>query len=238
MSNKPNLKKPGPPPTAPASSPDAWWSHPLVWIGGLVVVALAVTVALNVGGGDDGDVVSTDDAGTAESVVETAFAEILGPPLAPLDGDDGTVGTPAPRISAQNFDGSRVQIGGDGTARLYGFFAHWCPHCQDEIPRVTEWLNDNELPAGVEVVAISTGVSSDLDNYPPSAWFEREQWPVTVVIDDAESPLAQGFGLTAFPFWVAVDADGNVARRVTGGLPIDDFEALVALIDPANPATG
>jgi thiol-disulfide isomerase/thioredoxin len=225
MSNKPNLRTAAPKrPAADESRP--WYLSPITWVVGVLVVAFAVTIAVTVGG-DDG-------SGGAGTSTETAFAEILGSPLPVFDGTGNAVGTEAPRIVAQTLDGERVEVGGDGTARLYGFFTHWCSHCQAELPRVTAWLGENELPEGVEIVAVSTSVDPARNNYPPSAWFEREAWPTTVLIDDIDSPVARGFGLSAFPFWVVVDADGNVVGRSAGELEIEQFEALVDLVNPAS----
>ena len=86
----------------------------------------------------------------------------------------------------------------------------------------------------MEIVAISTSVDTGAPNYPPSEWFVDEEWPALVVADDADSILAQGFGLTAFPFWVAVDADGNVVSRVAGALSTQQFESLVREITPVS----
>ena len=108
---------------------------------------------------------------------ETGTVEIIGEALPP----DESVGHVAPGFKAQpNTSAEMVEIQpDDGTIRLIGFFAHWCPHCQREVPRVAQWLNENGLPNGVEVVAISTSVREGTPNYPPSEWFEAEKWPVS-----------------------------------------------------------
>ena len=64
---------------------------------------------------------------------------------------------------------------------------------------MSQCLVNNELPAGVEVVAISTSVDAAGDNFPPSDWFAREEWPATVLLDDEYSSLANSFGLPPFP---------------------------------------
>ncbi len=225
MSNKPNLRTATPRRSA-AEQRRPWWLSPITWVVGILVVAFVVTIAVTVGG--------DDDSGNAGTSSETAFAEILGSPLPVLDGTGNAVGAEAPRILAQTMNGDRVEVGGDGTARLYGFFTHWCSHCQAELPRVTAWLGENDLPDGVEVVAVSTSVDATRNNYPPSAWFEREGWPTTVLVDDVDSPVARGFGLSAFPFWVVVDADGTVVARTEGELEIEAFEALVDLVSPGS----
>lgn len=218
MSNSSNVKtkspKKGPAPTA-----RAWWQSPIVWVAALVFVALAVTIVLSSGGDD-----STDGGVTP---LEVADASAFGDALPLFTSPDPAIGVAAPTINASTLAGDNVTIGADGTARLYGFFAHWCPHCQAELPRTTEWLENNELPANVEVIAVSTAVDSTADNYPPSEWFADENFPAPVLIDSADRAIASGFGLTAFPFWVAVDGSGNVVARVTGGLNDSQFESLI-----------
>ena len=38
-------------------------------------------------------------------------------------------------------------------------------------------------------------------------------------MDSDDSTAARAFGLQSFPYWVAIDADGTVALRVSGELP-------------------
>lgn len=195
------------------------WESPLLWIFVLIAVAGIGTVLLS----------SMDDDSVATDRLETSTVTISGAALPLFASPDTAVGTPAPSITATTIDGDRVSFTADGTARLYGFFAHWCSHCQREVPKVVEIIDSGALPADVEVVAISTGVDASATNYPPSAWFKRERWPSTIILDSETGELAQAYGLTAFPYWVAVDAEGNVAARAEGGLEQDDFLALVAL---------
>ncbi|MGI9606400.1 MAG: TlpA family protein disulfide reductase [Acidimicrobiales bacterium] len=220
MSNTQKLKQRRRYDAAPAQPTRPFWQSPIVWIFGLVAVALIATIALTAGDG------------STEGVAETAFAEVIGTPLPQLTSPDGAIGQIVPTIVGQTFDGEDVRIDPGGNARLYGFFAHWCPHCQAELPRTTEWLESNDLPDGVEVVAVSTGVERTAANYPPSEWFAREEWPATVVVDDASSPLAAGFGLTGFPYWVATDDTGAVVLRVSGEMTTSQFESVIDFITP------
>lgn len=203
----------------PGQTARPWWQSPIVWVAALIFVALAVAIALSAGGDD-----STDGGVTT---VEVADASVFGDPLPVFTTPDPAIGFEAPTINATTFAGDNVTIGPDGTARLIGFFAHWCSHCQAELPRTTEWLENNELPANVEVIAVSTAVSPSDDNYPPSEWFAEEGFPEPVLIDSAERVIAAGFGLSAFPFWVAVDSSGNVLVRQAGSLSDAQFETLI-----------
>ena len=69
--------------------------------------------------------------------------------------------------------------------------------------------------------AIDEGAS----NYPPDDWLEREAWTSPVLVDTNDSVLG-AFGLTAFPTWVFINADGTVALRIGGAIGQSQLTAL------------
>jgi len=196
---------------------------PVLLVGAGLLVLIAVIAVLVSSGGDD-----DDGDGDGAALQETAPVEVSGTPLPTLEdpANDPAVGRPSPSVSGVSFDGTPVTLGGEGP-QLIMFVAHWCPHCQAEVPVITDWLDDDGEPEGVALRAMSTGVQASAPNYPPSAWLDEEGWPVPTLADDPESTGASAFGLSAFPFFVAVDGDGSVAARVSGELTVDQLEALV-----------
>ena len=159
--------------------------------------------------------------------LETGEVVILGDPI-PVDPEIGYL---APSFKAQLNDGSEpVTIDpADGTVRLIGFFAHWCPHCQREVPRVAKWLEENGVPTEIEILAISTAVREGTPNYPPSEWFLKERWPTDILVDNEDNALAAAYGLAGFPYWVLIDATGRIAFRSSGELTEEQFGYLVEL---------
>ena len=115
----------------------------------------------------------------------------------------------------------------DGRPKLVLFVAHWCPHCQREVPALASWLRSNGKPPGVYLYAVATGTTSDRPNYPPSAWLQREGWTVTTIADDGNETAADAFGLSAYPFFVAVDGSGKVVARASGELSISSLQTLL-----------
>lgn len=186
---------------------------------GLGVVVLVVLVA----------VLSTGEREAAVSVEDLAGDPVIdGDPLPPLpgSGDDPVVGAAAPVVEGAGFDGSAATIGGSGTAELVMFMASWCPACQQELPEVVGWLEQGDLPDGVELTAVATGLDTSRPNWPPDAWFEEEGYTGGVLVDDAEGSVARTYGLSATPFWVALDADGRVVARIAGLLDTTQMTAL------------
>ena len=196
---------------------------PWLWIGtgGLVVVLALAAILSSSGGGDKKKQV-------AAGVEETRPVTVTGTALAKFDpkGDDPAVGQAAPELKGQSFDGKPVEIRNDGRAKLVLFVAHWCPHCQREVPLLTDYLKSHSLPNGVDLYTVSTGVSAKSPNYPPSAWLDKEGWKAPVLADSDKQEAADAFGLSAFPYFVALDGSGKVVARTSGEISTDDFVAL------------
>ena len=167
------------------------------------------------------------DENVVLSPLEKGKVTILGDPI-PVDSEIGYL---APSFKAQLNTGSELVTidPADGIVRLIGFFAHWCPHCQREVPRVSKWLEENGVPAEIEILAVSTAVREGTPNYPPSEWFIKERWPTDVFVDNQDNDLAAAYGLAGFPYWVLVDATGRVVHRSSGELTEEQFGYLVEL---------
>ncbi|HET7483663.1 MAG TPA: TlpA disulfide reductase family protein [Actinomycetota bacterium] len=172
---------------------------------------------------------SSKDATEGTSVRQTGTVSVAGRALPPLPerGADTAVGRIAPTVSGADFKGDPVAIENDGRAKVVMFLAHWCPHCQAEVPVVQSWLAQNGAPAGVDLYSVSTGVDPSLPNYPPSQWLAREGWSVPVIADNAGDGTADAFGVNGFPFFVFVNSDGTVAARASGEIPIDQLTSSI-----------
>jgi thiol-disulfide isomerase/thioredoxin len=197
----------------------------LLIVGGIVLVVLLVgAVALALSGG--GSSATAEPATAAVRVQGTAL------PTYNKDAADPAVGQAVPTISGLGLDVTPMTIGPDDGALAIVVVAHWCPHCQAEIPVLSDWMAANELPDGIRVVTVSTGIDPARPNYPPSAWLEREGWTQPTLNDDASNSALAALGMASFPAFVFVNEDGTVAQRATGEIPIDQWEAALATITP------
>lgn len=188
------------------------------------IVALGL-VALIVSRNGDSSEPTTDDPALAEQQpvrVDGSALPMAGPAV------DPAVGVKMPDLHGKNFEGRDVDITADGTPKLIFFLAHWCPHCQAEVPKIVDWIDDRGAPAGIGLYSVSTNTTSSRPNYPPSDWLTGERWPIPVLADDAQSSAANAVGLNAFPFFVATDGTGKVVARSSGELTIPQIEAMVA----------
>ena len=189
-----------------------------------VVAAVVTTVP-----GKTGATTAAASAGPGENQPVTIVGDVLVP--LPDNGPDPAIGAAAPTIDGHDFTGKGVIIKpGDGKPKLILFVAHWCPHCQREVPRIVKWTNDGSIPKSIDVVAVSTGVKSDQNNFPPSAWLAKENWPGAIVADDTKSQAGLAYGLTGFPFFALVDGTGKVVARDSGEKELEQIQALIAKV--------
>ncbi len=169
-----------------------------------------------------------DGRGDAPAVAEVAGSPevVEGEPLPPGDepADDPALDAPAPVVEGEDFDGNPVTIG-DADAELIVFMASWCPACQAELPEMVEWLEAGGLPDGVELTSVATSLTDDRPNWPPQDWFEREGYEHPIIVDDAEGTIANAYGMTATPYWVAL-RDGQVQGRFPGQLPMEQVQQI------------
>lgn len=161
--------------------------------------------------------------------LEGAVGPVLvqGDPLPPYPANAGAVDpafdVEAPVIAGKDFEGRTVRIDAfAGGPTMVVFLAHWCPHCNDEIPVINELRDSGQFPDGLNVVGVSTAVNAGRPNFPPGRWLEQKDWSYPVIVDGIDFEretfiAADALGVSGFPFTVLIDGDGTVQARWSGG---------------------
>jgi thiol-disulfide isomerase/thioredoxin len=184
----------------------------------VLVLGIAIVVVVATGG---------DDSSGELAAGDQAFGPVTatGAPLPELPegvDEDPAVGQAAPKLEGESPTGDAVTIDPADGPMVVIFLAHWCPHCQAEVPRIVELADGTDEIEGVPFVAVLTGSSPEADNFPPGAWLADEDWPAPAMVDterenEAELSVAYStYGAGGFPYMVAIDGEGNVAARATG----------------------
>ncbi|MEO1055352.1 MAG: TlpA disulfide reductase family protein, partial [Actinomycetota bacterium] len=215
----------------------------VVVIGAIAVIAFVAsgddnggesTTAVVSDGAASGDAAADDGAANLDGelvvVGETRPVVIAGDPLPPLEDGaaDPAIGASAPVLTGEGFDGTPITIGGpsDGPTMVV-YLAHWCPHCNDEIPELIALAERGDIPADLNVVAVSTGVREGEANYPPSEWLVDRAWPWDVMADDPDATAFLVSGGSSFPYVMILDADGNVVARASGSRGADEIKSWI-----------
>ena len=179
--------------------------------------------------------VATQREGVNFDGEQIAAVELDGNVLLPMPGSgistdpaaDAAIGQPMPTITGTGFDDTEIVISDDGRAKAIYFLAHWCPHCQAEVPRIVDLIDSGGQPEGLDIYGVSTSVDASRGGaYPPAAWFDREGFDVPVVRDNADNDAFNYFGGGGFPYAVYVDADNNIVARSSGELEPAAIQAI------------
>lgn len=218
-------------PSRPAAARARQPRIPVFWItlGAVLVIA---AVAAIVASRDDGKNSANGGATGHEYGKVTVHGDAL--PQLPESGKDPATGDTIPTVDGENFAGAPVTITPNGKAQMVVFLAHWCPHCNREAPKLAAYLQQHGgVPAGVTLTIVPTGSSAQAPNWPPSQWVKTMGLgSVTTLVDDQAQTAASAFGLSAYPFIVSVDAQGNVVDRRSGeqadGFFARAFQALAS----------
>jgi cytochrome c biogenesis protein CcmG/thiol:disulfide interchange protein DsbE len=187
-------------------------SNKSVWLIGSIAAAIAIAAIVAVATQS-----SSDDVVTG--VEEFNSVEVVGDPLPEYSdsASDTAIGMTAPILTGKGFTGNTI-VTGPGAPTLLVFLAHWCPHCQREVPLLVQWNRDGLVPSGLDVIAIATSSDPASPNFPPSEWLAREEFPPLwpVMTDSGEKTAANAMGVSGFPFFVLLDSSGKVALRISG----------------------
>jgi len=215
-----------------------------VLVVGIVVVIAAIALLATQCGKDSTPAAKNTGAAQAQNATQqTAAVAVTGEPLPQYPADAGLVADPAtdpatgktpPTLKGETFDAKPITIAPGGKAKVVLFVAHWCPHCQVELPQIQKWIDDGNLPSDVEIYAVATATTESRPNYPASAWIANEKFAPQVLLDDEQGTAASAYGLTGFPYLVMMDKDGKVTNRASGEVPIDQFGTLVDSLSSAK----
>ena len=118
----------------------------------------------------------------------------------------------------------------DGTTRAWMVWAHWCPYCQQELPPLSAWYEENaDLYPNVELVSVTTSIDPSRPN-PLEPYLDELQLPFPAIVD-ADLSLAGQLGASAFPFWVFTGPDGTTLLRIAGYLEVEQVAEIFSQLD-------
>lgn len=180
---------------------------------------------------DDTSVVDTGNVDIPDSQPVTITGEDL-PPFESAAGDLA-VGMAAPLLSGLDFQGDPIAVDPAASGPyMVVFLAHWCPHCNAEVPRLLDWKGSGAVPAELNVLGVATAVAESATNYPPHEWFSNRGWSWPVLVDESlgsgeAGKAAVAYGATGWPYFVIVGADGLVKARFSGEIEVAELQVIV-----------
>ncbi|HEY1462194.1 MAG TPA: TlpA disulfide reductase family protein [Terriglobales bacterium] len=121
---------------------------------------------------------------------------------------------PAPNFHAKTTTGETFNNASiKGKVTLLEFWTTWCPYCRNEEPLV-ESIHNQFASKGLVVLAIDVNESKKT----VKKYLEQHPRSCPIVLTE-DTNLAAMYAATAYPIYVVIDKDGNIAgtQRGAGG---------------------
>lgn len=146
------------------------------------------------------------------------------------------VGAAAPGFSLENTEGETISLESlKGKPVVIAFFAPWCPHCQDEAPRLSQI--HAEYGDRVHIVSISATpygkdygrTQSRIAPHPRITiddlkWFKEEFGVTYPLLFDPSVAVGTAYQISSFPTTFFLDADHRIVEIFVGGRPVEEFQ--------------
>ncbi|HMV47993.1 MAG TPA: redoxin family protein [Blastocatellia bacterium] len=143
--------------------------------------------------------------------------------LAKLEPPNSNTGLTDPlSFKLTKLDGSRLDLATlRGKVVVFNFWATWCGPCLTEMPLVEKTMNKYKDDAEVVFLAVST--DEDRELVPP----HLKQYKVNLPVAYADS-LNDFFTVTSIPTTIILDRKGELAFRMSGYNPREDFSVMLS----------
>lgn len=149
------------------------------------------------------------------------------------------VGSTVPGFSLEDSEGETISLESlQGKPVVIAFFAPWCPHCQDEAPRLTQI--HAQYGDRVHIVSISATpygkdygkAKSRIAPHPSITiddlkWFKEEFGVTYPLLFDPSIKVGTAYQISSFPTTYFLDADHRVVEIFEGGRPVEEFRKVL-----------
>jgi thiol-disulfide isomerase/thioredoxin len=203
----------------------------------LVLVLAVIAVLATSGSSNEPDESGVDPRLPALLRSEVRPIELEGAPLPAFasEGQDLARGMRPPLLVGEDITGRVHTVSPDieGSVLLV-FLAHWCPACNQEVPVLVDLAASGQIPPDLKVYAVLTAMEPGRPGFPASRWLTDFGWPFETIMDEPDLDrgpwkAAEAFGLTSFPYLVAIK-DGVVVDRWSGASPAELLAARIAAV--------
>lgn len=179
-------------------------SPQMMWIGIAAVAVVLVVVAVIVGNGGGA-------SGGGYAPAPDGSVTVARDSLQPLQIGDEIPDWSAPALDGYG-DGTLAWSQYVGTPTVLSVWASWCPHCQAELPRLAAAVGSRP---GIQLVSVTTALGREAGPT-PAGYMESNDLTFPVALDDANTTLMKGLGVTGFPTTYFVDASGTIVQKGEG----------------------
>lgn len=187
----------------------------------VAAIAVALVFLLNRGG--------NDSASTSQAAPTTADPGPTGQGGDLTVSGTATPGAPAPALSGPDLaSGKRYSLAEmTGKPTLVVFWAHWCPHCQKEMPVVQQVADEQAGSFNFLTVTTAIGQQPAAPRFSTPERLMATDSITMPVLRDGRNEAAVAYDVKGFPAFYMVDAAGKLVGTASGEMTAEELVAFM-----------
>lgn len=127
-------------------------------------------------------------------------------------------GKKAPDFTLKNVQGELVTLSDfRGKKVMVNFWATWCPPCQEEMPEIERFHNENP---DVIILSINIDTTQDIQGF-----IDEYQTTFPVLLDEDKN-VAKAYGTFKIPETYFINRDGIVKHKQIGAMKYNDMKTV------------
>ena len=131
-------------------------------------------------------------------------------------------GEAASDFTLRDIEGNNVTLASlKGKVVVLSFWATWCGPCKEEMPHLQKMYGELEKE-GLVVLSISTDDARSASKVKP--YIMKMGYTFPVLLDRDSTVIGAYNPSKTLPYTVVIDANGDVARRISGYNPGDEVQ--------------
>lgn len=115
-------------------------------------------------------------------------------------------------VSLKDFRGKNVYL---------NFWASWCPPCKAEMPDIEKLYQETK---GTDLIILAVNIGEDKETV--VNFMSQYKYNFKVLLD-ADSSVAQMYGVSSIPESIFIDKEGNLVNSQIGALTYEQMKAYV-----------
>ena len=117
-------------------------------------------------------------------------------------------------------DGSQVTVGQSGKITVLNFWATWCPPCQEEMPELEKFFNNNQQKVDFYAINLKEPTVKISD------FMNKNNYTMPVLLD-ADGVIGKKFQVTAIPTTIVINKHGMIKYRKSGTMTMNELEGII-----------
>jgi thiol-disulfide isomerase/thioredoxin len=148
------------------------------------------------------------------------YGRISDPGKGAVVGNGAKVGKIVTPFMLKRLDDTAVTVGKIGKVTVINFWATWCTPCQEEMPELENFAQNNQQNVNFYAVDVQESPKLIRD------FASNSQYRMNILLDNS-GEIARNFEISTLPTTVIINKHGMIKYRKSGAMTRDELEGII-----------